>query len=160
MVMARVRREIRIVTGHVFGGTHTAEKIHAVFFLISPESDPSQHLRMLAQLASRIDRDDFLHSWLGARNDVQLKEVFLREERYISLRLEPESRAWELADRAIRDLDLPEGCLVAAVRRQGDTIVPRGDHVLLPGDRLLVIGDTEAITELYERFGDHAEAPA
>ncbi len=160
MVMVRTRREIRIITGDVFGGTHTAEKIHAVFFLISPEDDPSQHLRMLAQLASRIDRDDFLHSWLAAQNDVQLKEVFLREERYISLKLVPESSAWELANRALRDLDLPQGCLVAAVRREGETIVPRGDHVLLPGDRLLVIGEPEAISVLYERFGDHAEVQA
>jgi len=160
MVMVRTRHEISIITGDVFGGKHTAEKIHAVFFLVSPEEDPSQHLRMLAQLASRIDQDDFLHSWLRARNDVQLKEVFLREERYISLRLEPESRAWELADRAIRELDLPEGCLVAAVRRQGSTIVPRGDTLLLPGDRLLVIGQAEAISELYDRFGEPAETQA
>jgi amino acid transporter/mannitol/fructose-specific phosphotransferase system IIA component (Ntr-type) len=158
MVMVRTRREIRIVTGDVFGGSHTAERIHAVFFLISPEDDPSQHLRMLAQLASRIDRDDFLPNWLRARNDVQLKEVFLRDERYISLRLVPESPAWELADHAIRELDLPDGCLVAAVRREGSTIVPRGDRVLLAGDRLLVIGEAEAISELYDRFGEHAEA--
>ena len=62
--------------------------MHSVFFLVSPAEDPSQHLRMLAQLASRIDEDDF-DERLAARNEVQLREVFLRNERYLSIRVTP-----------------------------------------------------------------------
>ena len=40
------------------------------------------------------------------------------------------------AGKTIKDLLLPRGLLIAAVRRSGELIVPRGDVVLSPGDRL------------------------
>ncbi|MDA1266420.1 MAG: amino acid permease, partial [Planctomycetota bacterium] len=152
MVLVRLRREIRFVTGDVFGTTNETDPIHAVFFLVSPESDPGQHLRMLAQLATRIDEDAFHEQWLAASNEVRLREVFLRDERYVSLRLTPDHRAFQLAGKRIADLDLPEECLVAAVRREGRTLVPHGSTQLARGDRILIIGEPEAISLLYARF--------
>ncbi|MFT7171406.1 MAG: Trk K+ transport system NAD-binding subunit, partial [Paracoccaceae bacterium] len=43
--------------------------------------------------------------------------------------------------------------LVAAIRREGKTIMPRGSTPLESGDRLLVIGEPKAITTLRERYG-------
>jgi len=154
MVLARVRRKIRIITGDVFGTTHEAEKIHAAFFLLSPEDDPSQHLRMLAELARRIDQDDFMQQWLAATNEVRLREVFLHDERSVSLRLEPHNSAGALAGLCVGELDFSEACLVAAIRRSGVTLVPHGSTLLQEGDRMLVIGEPAAIAELYERFED------
>ena len=153
MVLVRAQETIEIKGGDVFGNQTTPEHVHAVFFLVSDSSDPSQHLRMLAQLASRIDEDDFLDGWLGAQNEVQLREVFLRNERYISIKLEPDSPAAALAGQTVGDLDLPDDTLVAAVRRSGTTIMPRGSTRLEGGDRLLVIGEPRAITTLRERYG-------
>lgn len=157
MVLVRTRREVRIVTGDVFGAMHTAGKVHAVFFLVSPEDDPGQHLRMLAQLASRIDQVDFVRRWLAARNEVQLREIFLRHERYLSVRLEAGAPAAELAGRRICDSGLPGECLVALVRRAGATIVPHGSTLLCEDDRLLILGPPEAIRGLYARYGALAE---
>ena len=152
MVMVRCRREIRILAGDVFGQSSMSEKVHAVFFLVSPEDDPSQHLRMLAQIARRIDQDDFLPEWLGARNEVQLREVFLRNERYISVTIEHSGPSAELAEKTIADISLPDGSLVVAIRRQGHTLVPRGGSTLRYGDRLMIIGEPAAIAELYTLF--------
>ncbi|MEO1698315.1 MAG: amino acid permease [Planctomycetota bacterium] len=153
MVLVRAREPLRIPAADVYGAETTAQDVHAVFFLVSPAEDPSQHLRMLAQLASRIDEDDFIDGWLGARNEVQLREVFLRNERYVSIRLDPGTPAGKLAGRAMRELDLPDECLVAAIRREGRTLVPRGNTALLPGDRLLVIGEPKAIEVLARTYG-------
>lgn len=152
MVLVRVQSDLRVVTGDVFGTRHEAEKVHAAFFLVSPEEDPGQHLRMLAQLARRIDEDAFLEQWLGAANEVQLREVFLRDERYISLRLTPGEQAFDLVGKRIADLGLPSRCLVAAIRRKGRTLVPHGSTTLEQDDRLLVIGEPEAVAKLYERY--------
>jgi mannitol/fructose-specific phosphotransferase system IIA component (Ntr-type) len=130
LVLARCKEELEFVTGDVFGKTSTAEHIHAVCFLVSNENDPGQHLRMLAQIATRIDQDDFLTERLAAENEVRLREVFLRDERHISVRLEPGSAAEELIGKMIRDLGLPVNCLVAAIRRDGRTLVPRGGTCL------------------------------
>lgn len=43
------------------------------------------------------------------------------------------------AGRALRDIPLPEGALVAGVVRQGDPLVPRGSTVLEAGDRLVLV---------------------
>lgn len=42
------------------------------------------------------------------------------------------------AGKCIRDLTLPHGLLIAAVRREGELVVPRGDVVLKPGDRVVL----------------------
>ena len=60
-----------------------------------------------------------------------------------------------LIGRALRDITLPEGCLVAVIRREGDTIVPRGSTEVLDGDWLTVIGSTKGIRELRQQFGAH-----
>jgi NhaP-type Na+/H+ and K+/H+ antiporters with a unique C-terminal domain len=46
------------------------------------------------------------------------------------------------AGKCIKDLLLPRGLLIAAVRRSGELIVPRGDVVLSPGDRLVICAET------------------
>jgi len=155
----RTQEEIRIVTGDVFGKPHTADKIHAVFFLVSPEGDPGQHLRMLAQLASRIDQNDFIEHWLAARNEVQLREVFLRSDRYISIRVRTDHPSSDLVGHTLQEIELPQQCLVAALRRGGETLVPRGTTSFQLGDRLLVIGNPAAIGKLYARFGVESKPP-
>jgi Trk K+ transport system NAD-binding subunit len=50
-------------------------------------------------------------------------------------------------------VSFPEGCLVAIIRRQGETIVPRGSTVVHEGDWLTVIGSTRGIGELRRRYG-------
>lgn len=153
MVLVRCGIEVEVPLTGIAGAEQASERVHSVFFLVSPAEDPSQHLRMLAQLASRIDEDDFLDEWLAARNEVQLREVFLRNERYLSIRVTPGSPGAELGGRKIRELDLPAGCLVAAVRRAGRTLVPSGETEIHLGDRLLVIGEPGPIQELFERYG-------
>ncbi len=45
------------------------------------------------------------------------------------------------AGKCVRDLLLPRGLLIAAVRRGGELIVPRGNVVLSPGDRLALCAE-------------------
>ncbi len=160
MVLVRAQETIEIKGGDVFGNQTTPENVHAIFFLVSDSADPSQHLRMLAQLASRIDEEDFLDGWLGAQNEVQLREVFLRNERYISIKLVDDSPAAGLAGKTIGHLELPDDSLVAAVRRDGVTIMPRGSTLLEANDRLIVIGEPHAIASLRDRFNRPQVAPA
>ncbi|MDF1837042.1 MAG: amino acid permease [Planctomycetota bacterium] len=149
LVLVRCRKKLNILAGDVFGKTTLSAPVHAIFFLVSPENDPSKHLRFLAHLATRIDRDDFEAAWLGAKSAVQLREIFLRNERYISVEIKSGTPAQDWATRTIQELGMPEGCLVAAIQRGRNTMVPRGSTVLETGDRLLIIGDPETISGLY-----------
>ena len=117
------------------------------------------HLRLLAHLASRVEEEHFLEEWLAARDQSSLKESLLHHERYATLTLAPGAPSAELIDRALREVRLPEGCLVAVILRDDETLVPRGSSVLRSGDRLTVIGDPPAIRALQARFGGALPGP-
>ena len=76
----------------------------------------------------------------------------LRDERFFSLRIRSNTPSSVLIGRSLREIRMPEGCLVALIRRKGETIVPRGLTVLLEGDRLTVIGDTQGIEQLNDEY--------
>jgi trk system potassium uptake protein TrkA len=56
---------------------------------------------------------------------------------------------------AIKDLPLPEHCLITAIIRQGEVILPRGPTVVQVGDEVLAMTDREAA----ERLGSLFEGP-
>ena len=153
LVFVRSRQELHIMTGNVFGQEALSEGVHAVFFLVSPEGDASQHLRILAQLATRIDQDDFLEKWLAAGTELQLREIFLRDDRYITVLIQRDAPAWDWSGKILAEVGLPDRCLVAAIRRHGQVLVPGGSSRLLAGDRLLIFGEPDVIAGLYEIHG-------
>ncbi len=59
----------------------------------------------------------------------------------------------ELADRPLRELELPEGAMIVLIRRNGDVIYPRGHTILHMGDRLTLMGSLEGVRELVQRCG-------
>ena len=128
--------------------------IQAVFFLASGKADPGQHLRILAQIASRVEEEGFLAELLGAADEQKLKEILLRDDRFLSLRIESGRRSEVLDGKALRDLYMPDGTLVALIRRGDESIIPRGGTVLRKGDRLTFIGEPRGVRALSEQFGD------
>jgi len=58
-----------------------------------------------------------------------------------------------MIDTAVRDLDLPEECLIAILRRGEESLVPRGTTVLRQGDQLTILGSRDALVELRARYG-------
>lgn len=159
LAIARCRRGVRIDVGDVFGGHGSSDLVYALFFLISPENDPGQHLRLLAQLAGRVDEDAFLPTWLEARDPAELTEVLLRDECYLSLTILPDSPIFAWRGRALRELTFPSGSLVALIHREGAAIVPSGATVLQEGDRLTVIGNRAGIERLRRELAAEPEAP-
>jgi len=134
-------------------GLHSPnEKIYAFFFLISPEENPGQHLRILAQIASHVDDKNFIKKWLEAKNEQEQKELLLRDDRFIRIHLRPNSKAAAFIGISLKKLQLPEGCLIALIHRAGKIIVPKGQIILTENDHLTIIGYPEGILELYEQY--------
>lgn len=153
VVFVRCLAGIDVAVGDVFGGTHTEGDTVAIFFLVSPESNPAQHLRLLAQLARRVDDEGFLSAWRGARDTEGLKQLFLQHDRFYSLRIDRQGPVSALIDRRVSEMQLPDGCLVALIRREREAIVPQGSTRVREGDQLMIIGSVEAIGRLRAAFG-------
>jgi len=126
--------------------------IHAFFFLVSPKENPGQHLRILAQIAGRVDDENFIKDWLLAKDEQELKEILLRDERFLSIQIIKDKPSSILIGRSLGQIKMPEGSLVALIRRKGATLVPRGNTILLEGDRLTIIGDAYGIRQLNDEY--------
>jgi mannitol/fructose-specific phosphotransferase system IIA component (Ntr-type) len=152
LVLVRSRTALSIERVDSLGEERSVTSVHALFFLVSPEGDPGQHLRMLAQIATRVDGIGFLDRWLDAPDGAELRALLLSEA-YLHVRLRRGEGTADLIGRTLRDLELPEVCLVAAIHRDDALIVPRGNVVLQENDRLTILGDGPTLTRLRERYG-------
>lgn len=153
MVMVRCREGLHPKVWDEWYDTHDVkQKVYAVIFLVSPDENPAQHLRFLSQLASRVEDSEFLYQWLSAENEQQLKEILLRDERFYSVQLERTNATKSFIGKQIKELEIPEGSLIAMINRDGQVIVPTGKTTLKEGDRLTIIGDQRGISTLYLQF--------
>ena len=130
-----------------------AEPIQAVFFLISPEGNPGEHLRMLARIASRVDDDGFLEEWLTARDEQDLKEALVHDDRLCSLTIRSEGPTADMVGIPLREAPFHDGTLVALVSRRAGVLVPTGSTILEEGDRLTILGGPAALERIRDRFG-------
>ncbi len=130
----------------------TNDEIFAFFFLASPVINPGQHLRTLAHIASNVDDENFIGNWRSAKNEQEIKELLLREDRYLSIFLESNSKTTSLIGHEVKDLDLPEGSLIALIHRNGEILIPEGRTVLEELDRLTILGSPKGIQNLHNRY--------
>ena len=142
-----------LVKDPLLEGEDGDQTVRAMFFLVSSHVEPALHLRILAELAGRVDDDNFIGAWVSATDEQELKEVLIRNERFRPLELRADAATAPLIGHSLQEVPMPKGSLVALIRRNGAVLIPRGDTVLREGDRLTIIGDPAAILELEERYG-------
>lgn len=61
---------------------------------------------------------------------------------------------------AIKDLHLPEECVIAGIIRQGKMVVPRGVTILEEGDEVLAVTDRAGAVELAKLLSSSQRSPA
>jgi APA family basic amino acid/polyamine antiporter len=131
------------------------EPVYAFFFLVSSDKNPSQHLRILAQIARHVDQDHFLKNWISSKNEQQLKEVLIQEERYLSMVLKSNTKTESLINAQIKSLELPGESLITMIHRGKEIIIPHGKTILKENDRLTIIGNQTGIQELKDKYQDY-----
>ena len=154
MLLARAKDGLRIyTTSDAELGRSPDDLIRAIFFIVTPEENPGQHVRLLARIAKRVEDESFIPEWLKARTGQGLKEALFHEEVMFTMRLEHGLPGKDLIGKQIREFPHPEGTLVAMIRRSGELIIPRGETELFEDDRLTLIGRAEGIQQLRELYG-------
>ncbi|MGM0557021.1 MAG: amino acid permease [Myxococcota bacterium] len=121
--------------------------------LISPKERTGEHLRLLAQIAGRIEEPDFREEWKAAETEAELKSLLLRDERFHAVRVVSEGPTGELVGRRVSHVDLPEETFIGMIRRDGKTLVPHSRTTIEEGDEIVVLGDPEQIEKVDGWFG-------
>ena len=57
-----------------------------------------------------------------------------------------------VVDKEIQEIDIPEQCVVAAIIRDDEFVVPRGKTKVLKNDHVVIVGPGDSIQEVYELF--------
>ncbi len=160
MVLVRARQGVRIgLFSPLTYQEEGVEEVLALFFLVSPDQNPTQHLRILARIAERVDEESFIREWQQAGDEQGLRQSLLHDDHFLLLNLGGGSRTASMIGQSLRDLAIPKGCLVAMLSREGKSFVPDGSTVLEEGDRLLVIGDKEGLDSLDTIYTDDRHQP-
>lgn len=155
IVMVRSRRGVEVPASGEYGESARPGRARALFFLVSPAHEANLHLRILARMASIVESGDFFREWMAASGEDELREIFTRSEQIITVEIGKwDSPSHSLAGKPLRDAGLPPGCLVALVKRRGQTVVPGPETVLEQGDSVTFVAESEALEELKRRcFG-------
>lgn len=153
MVLVRIPENIKISTdGYELLNeekTEDVERLRAIFFLVSSSENSGQHLRILAHLAEMVDTSHFIDRWKNAKNEKELREILLRDERFLNVKISKDNyNTREFIGKKIKDLDLPGESLIAILKREGELRIPHGDTVLEDQDQLSIIGNKEDIDKL------------
>lgn len=154
LVLVRSKGGMRITLNNPLNDNEEEEEIvKAVFFLASPQKDPAQHLRILAKIAGRVDEDTFMDEWDAAKDEEGIKLALSHQEGSFSFMVMSNSPTEFMVGKALRELKIPEGCLIVVVRRGEEIIVPRGSTVFQDGDTVTVIGEPGANREMRQMCG-------
>ena len=76
----------------------------------------------------------------------------LHEDRCLSIIVDGSTHTAPLLNKQLKEIRFPEDCLVAMIRRSGQTIIPKGSTVLMEGDRLTIIGNPKGMAELKKQY--------
>lgn len=128
------------------------ENLHSLIYLMSSTERSGQHLRILAHLAEMIDVIDFKERWLNAKDEAELREILLRDERFINLTIDRDGPTSEMIDKRVKDLKLPGSTLITVIKRNDSIIYAHGNTQLKEGDRLSLIGEKSDINEVKEKY--------
>lgn len=135
--------------------THKVEEtkiVHGLFFLVSPESNPTQHLRILAKIAGRVDDEDFTNKWMNAADEFELKEALIYDDQFCTIKINKHSKSKGLIGLEIKEITIPENCLITTIRRGRESIIPKGNTILKEFDRLIIMGDPKGIEILRTNY--------
>ena len=155
LVLIRVKNGIDIpIFNPLTYQEEDVQRVAAVFFLISPEKDPTQHLRILAQIAGRVDDDSFAKEWNSATDEQELKEALLHDDNFQALHILKGKKTELFINKQLKEIKFPSGCLVAILQRGGEIIVPKGNTQIHEDDRVTVIGDPASMKELNKLYVD------
>tara|TARA_B100001059_G_scaffold45438_1_gene38138 strand:+ start:31343 stop:33430 length:2088 start_codon:yes stop_codon:yes gene_type:complete len=152
LVLVRCMNGLDIQVGHGTGASTHEEHVYAMFFMASPDEDPTQHLRLLASLASAVEQDGFMNSWQAATSPAEIKASLLRNDRSLTLSIDSHGPCREWIGKRLFEIDLPDEVLVALVYSQDQRHIPTGKTILREDDHLIVIGDPAGIAALREQL--------
>ncbi len=131
---------------------HLAKKMFGVERIVSLVNDPENveifkelGISTVVNLTSLLNKT--LETLMFAEEIEQ--QIEIEEEKLVFLKFEIQKTS-PVVGKAIKELPLPSESIIAAITRENDVIIPRGDTVIKEGDRLFVMCAPKVQTKVSE----------
>ncbi|OPY23461.1 MAG: hypothetical protein A4E23_00535 [Methanomethylovorans sp. PtaU1.Bin073] len=105
--------------------------------MICPELAMASEVAQILAIPSAIDAESF------AEGKVEMMELVVSKGSYF-------------ANKMLKDLHLADSCIVSAIFRKDDVIIPHGNDSMQENDHIVVIGQPSAMKEIRELLGEIA----
>lgn len=112
------------------------EKI-GIDVMICPELVLASEIADILTIPSAIDAEYF------ADGKAEMMEFIIKSEN-------------EFVNKQIKDITLPNCCIISALFRNGNVIIPDGSDVVKENDHIVLIGKSESMNSIRETFGEVA----
>ena len=125
-----------------------ADEVHTVMVLLCPPKPAGLDMRIAGHIAEIVQGEGFTRRWLGAQSEAELTDVLVRDDHFLHVPVDCLPDLMAQAGQQIRELDLPDGVIIALVERDGRTIVATPKTTLQAEDKIALIGEPEALEAL------------
>lgn len=103
--------------------------------MVCPELALASEVADILSIPSAIDSESF------ADGKVKMMEFVVKDNS-------------DIAGKHLRDIDLLDCCIVSALFRGSQLIIPHGEDIIQAGDHIVIIGKTEAMKDISSFFGE------
>ena len=124
------------------------QDVHTVMVLICPPKPAGLDMRIAGHVAEIVQGEGFARRWLSAQSESELTDVLVRDDHFLHVPVDCLPTFLEQVGLPIREVELPEGVLIALVERDGRTIVATPKLALRKDDVVALIGEPDALEEL------------
>ena len=169
----RVLQKANVASSDLFISVTSLEEANILSAIYAKRLGSTQCIARISQMQYLTDPDTLDLKDLGIDELISPESLAAREVRYlIKTNAASESIEFENGKITLLGLDIEEGAfvtgksmseiagslaernyVVVAIKREGETIIPRGHTVVEPGDHLFVITHTDGIEEVLEVTG-------
>lgn len=138
----------------VRGKIHIEDKeYNGLIVLVDDEASPDRLMELLSRLNAVIRHTDFPEAWQKAEDEEELKSAFLgKGVQALTISIDGSGPAASLEGSTVRNVDLPEGSILALIQREGRLLVPHSDTQLQKGDEITLVAESNVIPQLNQRF--------
>lgn len=124
------------------------EQLCLYAILVTPEDEEGLDIRLLGHLAETVQAKSFVKRWMSAKTQKELRQPLLTDEHFTDIKVKRSKLLAPYVGQKIRDLSLPNSCLITIIYRNQKIIIPHGDTVIEYEDEFLMIGEPVDIKTL------------
>ena len=123
-------------------------KPHTVMFMFCPSRPPALDIRLAGYLSNAVLSQKFAISWISAKTQEEIHGLLMRDDHNMTVRVSDVPFLENHIGDYIDDIELPDTCFIALVKRGAHKISPKTHDKLSKDDTVVIVGEPDDLKKL------------